>query len=38
MDHVNFFKDIFESKSENRKKVLLLFLIKSEFDLLTECG
>ena len=38
MDHVTYFKDIFESKPEYRKIVLLMFLIKKDVDLLIECG
>ena len=36
MNHVNFFKDLFESIPDYRKK-LLMFLIKKNDDLLIEC-
>ena len=38
MIYENYFKDIFESVPDYRKKVLLLFLIKNDNALLTECG
>ena len=38
MTYENYFKDIFESITEYRKIVLLMFLIKNDDDLLTECG
>ena len=38
MNHVNFFRSLFEPFEDYRKKVLLLFLVKNENDLLTECG
>ena len=38
MDHVNYFKYLFESIPDYRKIVLLMFLIKNDVDLLTECG
>ena len=34
MDHVNFFKDLFESISDYRKIVLLIFLNQNYDDLL----
>ena len=38
MNYGNYFKDIFESIHDYRKIVLLIFLIKNDEDLLTECG
>ena len=38
MNHVNYFKDLFESTEDYRKKVLLIFLIKNEKNLLGEIG
>ena len=38
MDHVNYFKDLFESIPDYRKIVLLLFLFKNDNDLLKESG
>ena len=38
MDHVNYFKDLFESIPNCRKIVLKNFLNKNDNDLLTECG
>ena len=38
MDHVNYFRDFFESMEDYRKIVFLMFLIKTDNDLLTECG
>ena len=38
MDHVNFSKDLVESIPDYRKHVILMFLIKTDFDLITECG
>ena len=38
MSYENFFKDFFESITDYRKIVLLLFLIKNDSDLLNECG
>jgi len=38
MNHVNYFIDLFESKPDFRKVVLLLFLIKNDSDLLKERG
>ena len=38
MDHVNYFKDLFESLPGYRKVVLLIFLIKKDKDFLKECG
>ena len=37
MNLENYFKDIFDSSPDNRKIVLLLFLIKNDEDLVTEC-
>ena len=33
MDHVYYFKDLFESITDSRKIVLLLFLIQNDDDL-----
>ena len=38
MDIIKYFKDLFESTPDYRKVVLLMFLIKNNNDLLTECG
>ena len=38
MNHVNYFKDLFESIPDYRKIVLLMFLIQNDADLLKECG
>ena len=38
MDNSNYFKELFESIHDNRKIVLLMFLIKNNVDLLNECG
>ena len=38
MDNKNYFKDLFESILDYRKILLLMFLIKSDNDLLAECG
>ena len=38
MDNINCFKDLFESIPNYRKIVLLMFLIKNDDNLLTECG
>ena len=38
MDHVNYFKDFFESFLDYRKIVSLKFLFKNCVDLLNECG
>ena len=38
MDNVNYFKDLFGSIPKCRDIVLLMFLIKNDVDLLTECG
>ena len=38
MNPVNDFKDLFESKSQYRKTVLLIFLIQNDDDLLKESG
>ena len=38
MDHVNYFKDLFESIPDYRKIVMLLFPIKNDIDKLNECG
>ena len=38
MNYENYFKDLFESITDFRKIVLLMFLIKNDNDLLTECG
>ena len=38
MDHVNYFKDLFDSIPDYRKIVLLIFLIQNDDDLSKECG
>ena len=38
MDHVNYFRDLFESIEDYRKIVKLMFLIICDNDLLRECG
>ena len=38
MDNVNYFKDLFESKSDYKKIVLLMFVIKNDVNLLYEGG
>ena len=38
MDNINYFKDLFESIPDYRKTLLLLFLIKNDGELSTECG
>ena len=38
MNCSNYFKDKFESIPDYRKIVLLMFLIKNDYDFLTECG
>ena len=38
MNYVNYFKDMFESIPDSRKTVLLMFLIKSDVNLLYDCG
>ena len=38
MDNINYFRDLFESITDYRKIVLLMFLIKNDNDLLKECG
>ena len=38
MDNVNFFKDLFESITDYKKIVLLMFLIKDDKNLLKEFG
>ena len=38
MDNLNYFKDMFESTSDYRKKVLLTFLVENDDDLIKECG
>ena len=37
MDHVNYLKHLFESITQYRKNILLIFLFKNDNDLLTEC-
>ena len=37
MNHINYFEDLFESTPHSRKIALLMFLIKSDVDLYTEC-
>ena len=38
MDKINFFKDSLKSIPDYRKLALLMFLIKNDENLLTECG
>ena len=38
MNYENYFIDIFQSKPDYRKIVLLMFLLKNDNDFLTECG
>jgi len=38
MDHVNYFKELFESIPDYRKIVLSMFLIKDDKELLKEVG
>ena len=38
MNNVNFFTDLFESKADHKKIVLLMFLIKNDVNFLQECG
>ena len=38
MDNVNYFKDIFESITDYRKIVLLIFLIQNDKNILKEVG
>ena len=38
MNYENFFKDLFGSEADYRKRVLLMVLIKNYADLPTECG
>ena len=38
MYHKKYFKNLFESIPDYRKKVLLLFLIGNDVDFLHECG
>ena len=38
MDIINSFEDLFDSLADSRKIVLLMFLIKNDFDFLHECG
>ena len=38
MNHVYYFEDLFESISDCRKTLLLLFLIKNDVDSINECG
>ena len=38
MNNVNYFRDLFESISDYRKIVLLMFLIKDDKNLLKEVG
>ena len=38
MDHVLYFKDLFESIPDYRKKVILMFLSEKDADLLKDCG
>ena len=38
MDNINYFKDLFESITDYRKIVLLIFLIQNDNNLLKEIG
>ena len=38
MDNITYFKDLFESKPDYRRIVLLMFLIKNDVNFLYECG
>ena len=38
MNNVNYFKDLFESKPDYKKIVLLMFLIKNDVNFLYESG
>ena len=38
MDNINYFKDLFESITDYRKIVLLIFLIQNDKNLLKEIG
>ena len=38
MDNVNYFNEIFESKPEYKKNVLLMFSIENDVNFLYECG
>ena len=38
MNHVNYFKDLFESIPDYRKLALLMFSIENDCHLLQECG
>ena len=38
MEYRNYFKDLLESVPDYRKKVLLMFLIKNDVDLINACG
>ena len=38
MNNINYFKDLFESKPDYKKIVLLTFLIKNDVTFLYECG
>ena len=38
MDNVNYFKDLFESIPDYKKIVLIMFLIKNDYDFSYECG
>ena len=38
MDHLNCFRDFFESIPDYRKIVIIMFLIKNDDDLIQECG
>ena len=38
MDHVNYFKDLFESMNDYRKIVLLVFFNKNNDNFLGKCG
>ena len=38
MNYENFFRDLIESLSDYRKKVILIFLFQNDDDLLNECG
>ena len=38
MTNVNYFEDLFESIPDYRKIALIMFLIKNDVNLLSECG
>ena len=38
MDNINYFRELFESISDFRKVILLMFLVKNDADLLRQSG